>query len=107
LEKSLSIVQCYKCRKIGHYSKKCPNLPTLPIKKKLNSFTRRFFTKEEGKTQVHLIELMNERRKEALMGLERSLEFFKDVVGVMAQTKRLVEDTTNILTQMLKGSRKW
>jgi hypothetical protein len=50
---------------------------------------------------------MNERQKKALMGLERNLKFLKDVVDVMAQTKRLVENTTSILTQVLRGSRRW
>jgi hypothetical protein len=33
LGKDLSIIQCYKCRKMGHNSKECPNLPNFPIKK--------------------------------------------------------------------------
>ncbi len=73
----------------------------------MRSSTQRFFTKEEGKNQVHLIKSMNERRKKVLMGLERNLKIFKDVVDVMAQIKRLVENTTNILTQVLRGSRRW
>jgi len=73
---------------MGHYSKECPNLPTLP------SSIQRFFAKK-GKTQVHLIELMSEGRKKALMGLERSFKILKDVIDVMPQTKQLVEDTTH------------
>jgi hypothetical protein len=47
----------------------------------------RFFTEEEGKTQIHLIEPMSERRKMTLMGLEKSLKILKDLINVMAQTK--------------------
>jgi hypothetical protein len=32
MEKDLSIVQCYKCRGMGHYSRECPNLLTLSTK---------------------------------------------------------------------------
>jgi hypothetical protein len=83
---------------MGHYSKKCPNLSTLLIKKNVNSFTQRFSTNEEGKIQIHLIESMNERWKKVLMGSEKNLKILKDVVDVMAQIKRLVENTTSILT---------
>jgi len=44
---------------------------------------------------VHLIELISEGREKALMGLEKSLQILEDVVDVMAQTKRPVEDTTH------------
>jgi hypothetical protein len=37
---------------------------------------------------------MSERRKKVLMGLEKSVKIHEDVIDVMAQTKRLVEDTT-------------
>ncbi len=73
-------------------------MSTLLIKKNVNSFTQRFSTNEEGKIQIHLIESMNERRKKVLMGLEKNLKILKDVVDVMAQIKRLVENTTSILT---------
>jgi hypothetical protein len=69
------------------YSKECPNLLTLVTRENVSSFNRRFSTEEMGKVQVHLIELMNEGRKKALMGLERSLKIPKDVIDVMAQTK--------------------
>jgi hypothetical protein len=46
---------------MGHYSKECPNLPTLVTKENVGSSTQRFFEKEKGKAQVHLIEPMNER----------------------------------------------
>jgi hypothetical protein len=36
---------------------------------------------------VHLIEPINERRGNALMGLEKSLKILKDAMDVMAQTK--------------------
>ncbi len=88
MERDSSIIQCFKCPEMGHYSKECPNLPTLP------SSIQRFFAKK-GKTQVHLIELMSEGRKKALMGLERSFKILKDVIDVMPQTKQLVEDTTH------------
>jgi hypothetical protein len=52
-------------------------------------------TKEKGKTQVHFIEPMNERRKKVLMGLERSFKIPEDAIDVMAQTKRPVEDTSH------------
>ncbi len=57
----MSTIQCYKCREMGHYSKECPNLPTLVTKENVGSSTQRFFEKEKGKAQVHLIEPMNER----------------------------------------------
>jgi hypothetical protein len=50
---------------------------------------------------------MNERREKALMSLEKSLKILKNVVDVMAQTKRLVENIMNILTQVLRSSRRW
>jgi hypothetical protein len=75
---------------MGHYSKECPNLLALLTRENVSSFLRRFFVKEKGKYQVHLIEFMIEGRKNVLMGLERSFKFFKDVVDVIAQTKRLV-----------------
>jgi hypothetical protein len=78
-----------------HYSRKCPNLPTLATKKNTCSFIQRFSTEEKGKTQVHLIELMSEGRKKVLMGLERSLKIPEDVIDVMVQTKQPVEDTTH------------
>ncbi len=53
----------------------------------MNSSTRRFSTEEKCKTQVHLIEPINERRENALMGLEKSLKIPKDAMDVMAQTK--------------------
>jgi hypothetical protein len=45
---------------MGHYSRECPNLPTLATRKNTGSFTQRFSTEEKGKVQVHLIEPMNE-----------------------------------------------
>jgi hypothetical protein len=39
------------------------NLPTLLTKENMGFFIQRFSTKEKGKTQIYLIELMNERRK--------------------------------------------
>ncbi len=57
--------------------------------------TQRFFIKEKGKTEVHLIELMSEGRKKVLMGLERSFKISEDVIDVMAQTKQLVENPTH------------
>jgi hypothetical protein len=44
---------------------------------------------------MHLIEPISEGREKALMGLEKSLQFPEDAMDVMAQTKRLVEDTTH------------
>jgi hypothetical protein len=80
---------------MGHYSRECPNLPALATRENAGSSTQRFFAKEKGKAQVHLIELMNEGRKKVLMGLERSLKIPEDVIDVMAQTKRPTEDTTH------------
>ncbi len=101
----MSTIQCYKCKEMGHYSRECPNLPVLATKENVGSFTRRFSTKEKGKTQVHLIEPMSEKRKKALMGLEKSFKIHEDVIDVMAQTKR--QKTLFILTQTSKGSRRW
>jgi hypothetical protein len=61
MEMDLSTIRCYKCRNMGHYSNECPNLLTLSTKENVGSSTLRFSTKEKGKTQVHLIELMSER----------------------------------------------
>jgi hypothetical protein len=49
VEKDLSTIQCYKCQEMGHYSRKCPNLPTLATRKNAGSSTRRFSTEEKGK----------------------------------------------------------
>jgi hypothetical protein len=80
---------------MGHYSKECPNLPTLPTRENVGSFIRKFSTKEKGKIQVQLIELMNKGQEKVLMGLEESLKILEDVVDVMAQTKKSLEDTTH------------
>ncbi len=77
---------------MGHYSKECPNLPALVIRENVGSSTWRFFAKEKGKIQIHLIELMNEGQELALMGLEKSLKIPEDVIDVMAQIKRLMEN---------------
>jgi hypothetical protein len=80
---------------MGHYSRECPNLPALATKENVSSSTRKFSTEEKGKAQVHLIEPISERRKKVLMGLEKSFQFSKDAMDVMAQTKRPAEDTTH------------
>ncbi len=80
---------------MGHYSKKCPNLSTLPTKENVGSSIQRFSIEEKNKVQVHLIKSMNERQKKVLMSLERSLKILENVVNFMAQTKWLVEDTTH------------
>ncbi len=49
---------------------------------------------------MHLIEPISEGREKALMGLEKSLQIPEDVVGVMAQTKRPVEDTIHLDTSV-------
>jgi hypothetical protein len=69
---------------MGHYSRECPNLPTLATRENVSSSTRRFFVREKGKVQVHLIEPISEGRKKALMGLEMSLKIPRDVIDVMA-----------------------
>jgi hypothetical protein len=55
---------------MGHYSRVCSNLSALPTKENVGSFTQRFSAKEKGKSQVHLIELMNEGQEKVFMGLE-------------------------------------
>ncbi len=60
MERVISTIQCYKCQEMGHYFLKCPNLPALFIKENVGSFILRFFLEKKDKTQVHLIELMNE-----------------------------------------------
>jgi hypothetical protein len=72
---------------MGHYLRKCLNLPTLLTRKNVGSSTQRFSSKEKGKVQIHLIELMNERQKKVLMGLKKNFKIPKDVVDVMVQTK--------------------
>jgi hypothetical protein len=44
IEKDLSIIQCYKCQEMGHYSRECPNLPTLATRKNVGPSTQRFST---------------------------------------------------------------
>jgi hypothetical protein len=95
VERDLSTVQCYKCREMGHYSRECPNSAALTTRENANSSTRRFSVEEKGKAQVHLIEPISEGREKALMGLEKSVQFPEDVMDVMAQTKRPMEDTTH------------
>jgi hypothetical protein len=85
---------------MGHYSRECPNLPALATRENASSSTRRFSAKEKGKTQVHLIEPINEGRENVLMGLEKSFKIPEDEMDVMAQTKRLVEDTTHLDTSV-------
>jgi hypothetical protein len=60
VERDLSTIQCYKCRKMGHYSRECPNLAALATKESASSSTQRFSVKEKGKAQVHLIEPISE-----------------------------------------------
>ncbi len=60
MERDLSTIQCYKCREMGHYSRECPNLPTLVTKLNTGFSTRRFFVEEKGETQVRLIEPTSE-----------------------------------------------
>jgi len=80
---------------MGHYSRECPNSPTLATRENVSSSTQRFSAKEKSKAQVHLIEPISEGREKALMGLEKSLQFPEDAMDVMAQTKRPMEDTTH------------
>ncbi len=79
---------------MGHYSRECPNLPTFATRENASFSTRRFSIEEKGKTQLHLIEPINERRENALMGLEKSLKIPEDAMDVMAQTKGPVKDIT-------------
>jgi len=60
VDRDLSTIQCYKCRKMGHYSRECLNLPALATRENASSSIRRFFAKEKGKAQVHLIEPISE-----------------------------------------------
>jgi hypothetical protein len=85
---------------MGHYSRECPNLPALATRENVSSYTRRFSVKEKGKAQVHLIEPISEGQEKVLMGLEKSLQFLEDVMDVMAQTKRPVEDITHLDTSV-------
>jgi len=97
---------------MGHYSRKCPNSPTLATRENASSSTRRFFAEEKGKAQVHLIEPISEGREKALMGLEKSFQFPGDAMDVMAQAKRPMEDTihpnVNIkrFKEMVRASKK-
>jgi hypothetical protein len=93
MERDVSTIQCYKCRKMGHYSRECPNLLALAIKENASFSTRRFSVKEKGKAQIHLIEPMTKGCKKALMGFEKSLKIPKDAIDVMAQIKRPMEGT--------------
>jgi len=57
---------------MGHYSKVCPNLPALFTKENVGPSARKYFVEKKGKVQIHLIEPMNElKREKVLMGLER------------------------------------
>jgi len=78
---------------MGHYSIKCPNLPTLPIRENVGSFIQRFSIEKKGKIQGHLIEPMSEGREKTLIHLKRNFNFFENVIDVMAQTKQPVEDS--------------
>jgi hypothetical protein len=49
LEKDLSIIQCYKCREMGHYLRECPNLPALPTRENVSSSTIRFLQRKRAK----------------------------------------------------------
>jgi hypothetical protein len=102
MERDLSTIQSYKCWEMGHYSRECSKLLTFHNRKNMGSFTQRFFTKEKGKIQVHLIKLMNERWEFFLMGLEKTLKILQDVVDVMAQIKQLVENTTHSNTNVIR-----
>ncbi len=53
LEKDLSIVQCYKCREMKHYSKECPNLLALP-RKNVNFYTWNYSIEKKDKVQVFI-----------------------------------------------------
>jgi len=95
VERDLLTVQCYKCRKMGHYSRKCPNSLALATRENASSSIQRFSVEKKGKAQVHLIEPISERREKALMGLEKSLQLPEDAMDVMAQAKRPMEDSTH------------
>jgi glutaredoxin 2 len=60
-----------------HYSRECPNLPTSSTKENVGPSAQKYFVEKKGKTQVHLIESMNEKQEKVLMGLERSLKIPK------------------------------
>jgi hypothetical protein len=75
-------------------------LPTLPTKKNASFSIQRFSTKEKGKVQIHLIELMREERKKTFMGLEKNFKIPEDVVNVMIQTKRLLENIIHLNTNI-------
>jgi hypothetical protein len=81
---------------MGHYSRECPNLPTLATRENASSSIRRFSTEEKGKAQVHLIEPVNEGRENVLMGLEKGFKIPEDAMDVMAQTKRPAKETIHL-----------
>jgi hypothetical protein len=80
---------------LRHYSKECPNLIALTTKENVGSSARRYSIEKKGKAQVHLIKPMNKGQEKALMGLEKNFKILKEMMDVMAQNKRPMEDTTH------------
>jgi hypothetical protein len=80
----------------GTLFKRMSKLASLGYQRECKFLYSKIFYREKGKAQVHLIEPISEGREKALMGLEKSLQFPKDVMDVMAQTKRPTENTIHL-----------
>jgi hypothetical protein len=75
--------------------KRLSKLANLMTKKNVGFSIQRVFVKKKGKTQIHLIKSMSEGQKKALMGFKKSFKIPYDVVDVMAQIKRPLEEITH------------
>jgi len=87
LEKDLSIVQCYKCRKMKQYSKECPNLPALP-RENVNFYTWNFFLEEKSKVQI----LTFLRNNQILIALMRKINENLIIQNLILMEQKLMKD---------------